>query len=81
VTRDSAVKARSAALNQLENLIITAPDEHPQLSACADPDCRELREERHSVYGPDSGGSRLRRESRRSAELSGRAASMPMMRT
>jgi len=27
VTRDSAVKARSAALNQLENLIITAPDE------------------------------------------------------
>jgi transposase len=27
VARDSAVKARSAALNQLENLIITAPDE------------------------------------------------------
>jgi transposase len=27
VTRASAVKARSAALNQLENLIITAPDE------------------------------------------------------
>jgi transposase len=27
VTRDSAVKARSAAFNQLENLIITAPDE------------------------------------------------------
>jgi hypothetical protein len=64
VTRESAVKARSAALNQLENLIITAPDElraelkRPKTLSGKATLCRKLRPD-HTRLGEPAQAAKL----------------------